>query len=81
MDAENAEKQKKLRISKQEHINRIFLNFFHSLNYLNIITFLKYTKQGNFHDLNEKLGLSLVISRYLKNFLKTTEKAKLNPRE
>ena len=37
---------------------------------------LKYTKQGNFHGLKEKSGLSLIITRYSENFLKTKEKAK-----
>ena len=38
--------------------------------------FLKYTKQGDFHGLKEKPGLSLINTRYSENFLKTTEKAK-----
>ena len=37
---------------------------------------LKYTKQGSFHGLKEKPGLSLIITRYSKNFLETTEKQK-----
>ena len=41
----------------------------------------KYTKQGSFHDLKEKPGLSLIITRYSENFLKTTEKAKAGLQE
>ena len=42
---------------------------------------LKYTKQGSFHGLKQKPGLSLIITRYSENFLKTTEKAKAGLQE
>ena len=42
---------------------------------------LKYAKQGNFHGLEVKPGLSLIITRYSENLLKTTEKAKAGLQE
>ena len=42
---------------------------------------LKYTKQTNFQGLKEKSGPSLIIIRYLENFLKTTEKVKADLKE
>ena len=38
-------------------------------------------KQGNSHGLKEKWGLSLIITRYSKNLLKTKEKAKAGLQE
>ena len=35
----------------------------------------KYTKQVKFHGLKEKPGPSLIITKYLENFMKITEKA------
>ena len=42
---------------------------------------LKYTKQGSIHGLKEKSGLSLIITKYSENFLKTTEKAKAGTKQ
>ena len=75
MDVDNTEEQKEQSISKQEQIDRkTFVYYSH--NDQNIIMLLKYTKQGSFHGLKQKSGLSLIITRYSENFLKTREKAK-----
>ena len=37
---------------------------------------LKYTKQANHYCLNKKLGPSLIITRYMENLQKKTNKAK-----
>ena len=42
---------------------------------------LKYTKQGNFHGLKEKLRPTLIITRYSENLLKITVKAKAGPKK
>ena len=80
MDVDNTEEQKEQSISKQEQIDSKTL-FYYSHNDQNIIMLLKYTKQGNFDGLKEKPGLSLIISRYSENLLKTTEKAKAGLQE
>ena len=80
MDVDNTEEQNEQSISKQEQIDRKTF-FYYSHNDQNIIMLLKYTKQGSFHGLKEKPGLSLIITRYSKNFLKTTEKAKAGLQE
>ena len=75
MDVDNTEEHKEQSISKQEQIDRkTFVYYSH--NDQNIIMLLKYTKQGSFHGLKQKPGLSLIIARYSENFLKATEKAK-----
>ena len=75
MDVDNTEEHKELSISKQEHINRKIFSYY-SHNDQNIMMLLKYTKQDNFHDLKEKPGTYLIITRYSENFLEKTEKAK-----
>ena len=42
---------------------------------------LKFTKQENFHSQKQKPKPSLIIVRYLGNFLKTAEKTKAGPQE
>ena len=80
MDVDNAEEHKKLSISKQEKLDRrTFSYYFHNVQ--SIIMFLKYAKRVNFHGLKEKPGLSLIITRYSENLLKTTEKVKTGPQE
>ena len=80
MDVDNTDKHKEQSISMQEQINRkTFLYYYH--NDQNIIMLLKYTKQRSFHGLKEKPGLSLIITRYSKNLLKTTEKDKAGLQE
>ena len=80
MDVDNTEEQKEQRISKQEQIGRKTFSYY-SHNDQNIIMLLKYTKQGSFHGLKDKPGLSLIITRYSENFMKTTEKAKAGLQE
>ena len=80
MDVDNTEEQKEQSISKQEQIDRITF-FYYSHNDQNIIMLLKYTKQGSFHGPKEKPELSLIITRYSENLLKTTEKAKAGVQE
>ena len=63
MDVDNA---KELKISRQEQIDMNTFYYYFD-NGKNIIMLLKYTKQGNFHGLKEKPGLSLIISRYSEN--------------
>ena len=75
MNVDNTEELKEQSISKQEQIDRKIFSYY-SHNDQNIIMLLKCTKQGNFDGLKEKSGLSLIISRYSKNLLKTTKKAK-----
>ena len=74
MDVENTEKHKEQRISKIEQIDRKAFSYY-SRNDQNIIMLFKYTKQGSFHGLIKISGQCLIITRYLENFLKTTEKA------
>ena len=80
MDADNTEEHKEQSICKQEQIDRKTFSYY-SHNDQNIIMLLKYTKQGSFHGLKEKPGLSLIITRYSENLLKTTEKAKAGLQE
>ena len=80
MDVDNTEEHKEQNISKQEQIDRKTFSYY-SHNDQNIIMYHKYTKQGNFHDLKEKPGPSLIITRYSENFLKTTGKGKADPQE
>ena len=80
MDVDNIEEQKEKSISKHEQIDRKTFSY-NSHNDQNIIMLHKYTKQGSFHGLKEKTGLSLIITRYSENFLKTTEKAKAGLQE
>ena len=80
MDVDNTEEQKEQNISKQEQIDRkTFVYYSH--NDQNIIMLLKYTKQRSFHGLKQKSGLSLIITRYSENLMKTTEKAKAGLQE
>ena len=80
MDVDNTEEHKEQSNSKQEQIDRkYFLTILTMIK--NIIILLKYAKQRNFHGLKEKLGLSLIFSRYSENLLKTTEKAKAGLQE
>ena len=72
-------KMRKVVPSKNQFTRKQLYNYFK--NDKNIIMLLKYIKQRNFHGLKEKPGLSLIIKRYLENFLKTTEKAKAGPQE
>ena len=74
MDVDNTEEQKEQSISKQEQIDRKKF-YYYTHNDQNIIMFLKYTKQGNFHGLKETPRLSLIITRYSENLLKITEKS------
>ena len=68
-----------LSISKQKQIDR--------KHFLTIFTMTKYnnasqiSKTRKFHGLKEKPGLSLIITRYSENFLKTTEKAEAGLQE
>ena len=75
MEVDNTDKHKEQSISKQEQIDRKTFSYY-SHNDQNIIMLHKYTKQGNFYGLKEKPGLSLIITRYSENFMKTTEKDK-----
>ena len=74
IDVDNAEEHKEQSISKHEQIDRKTFSYY-SPNDHYIIMLLKYTKQGNFHGLKEKPGLSLIITRHLENLMKITEKA------
>ena len=75
MDVNNTEEHKEQSISKLEQIDRKTYSYY-SHNDQNIKMLLKYTKQGSFNGLIEKLGLSLTITRYSDNLLKTSGKAK-----
>ena len=70
MDVDNTEEQKEQSISKQEQIDRkTFVQLFSQWSKYN-------TKQGRFHGLKQKPGLSLIITRYSENFLKNRKTQK-----
>ena len=72
-------KKNKAYPSKNKLIEKHLCNYSH--NDQNIIMLLRYTKQGSFHGLKQKPGLSLIITRYSENFLKTTEISKAGLQE